>query len=348
MRLDVVPENLLDRIALRFGLVPKPMLHSLLAAGLARLLVSATRLGLFEAIGRGAKTVEELAREMDLDPLALRKALNGLVGIGYMRYDDGRYALTRDARKWVLGDSPQSLRDWLLEQNDLEFAWLDSAEDYVRTGRPIEMHEVMDDEQWGLYQRGMRAVAGVSAGEVARRVPVPKRARRMLDIGGSHGYYSVKICRRHKKLQSTILDLPEAVKHARPLVEREGMGDRVVHRAGNALTDDLGESQFDLVFMANVAHHFSDEENRDLARRVARALNPGGVYAILDFERPESPEKAGQLGTLGDLFFALTSASGTWSFDEMEVYQTEAGLVRPKTMRLRTLPGGGIQAAFKP
>jgi hypothetical protein len=53
----------------------------------------------------------------------------------------------------------------------------------------------------------------------------------MLDIGGSHGYHSVVICRRHPGLRSVVLDLPQAIRHAAPLLADEGMGDRVVHRA---------------------------------------------------------------------------------------------------------------------
>src|SRR5216683_6584286 len=54
--------------------------------------------------------------------------------------------------------------------------------------------------------------------------------------------------------------------HAAPLLAQEGMGDRVVHRAGDATTDDFGTAAFDLVFIANAVHHFDLPANRDLAR----------------------------------------------------------------------------------
>ena len=75
---------------------------------------------------------------------------------------------------------------------------------------------------------------------VARHLPLPRLARQMLDIGGSHGYFSVAICRRYTQLRATILELPDAIKHAAPLLAREGMGERVAHRAGSAFTDDRG------------------------------------------------------------------------------------------------------------
>lgn len=69
----------------------------------------------------------------------------------------------------------------------------------------------------------MRAVASTLAPELARRLPVPKGAETMLDIGGSRGYYSVTLCRRHPGLRAVVLDPPEAVAPAAPLLAAEGM-----------------------------------------------------------------------------------------------------------------------------
>jgi SAM-dependent methyltransferase len=198
------------------------------------------------------------------------------------------------------------LRDWVLEQELLEWRWLEHLEDFVRTGHNAQAHDGLAGDAWGVYQRGMRSVAGLSSAEVARRVP--EGARQMLDLGGSHGYYSVIVCRRHPGLPSVALDLPQAICHAAPLPAQEGMGDRVVQRAGDATTDDFGTAAFDLVFIANVVHHFDVPPNRDLARRAAHALRPVRFFVILDFVRPRSPKDARQVGTLNDLFFALSSA----------------------------------------
>jgi SAM-dependent methyltransferase len=126
------------------------------------------------------------------------------------------------------------------------------------------------------------------------------------------------------------------------------MGDRVVHRAGNALTDDLGTDAYDIVIASQLVHHFSEEENRALAERVARALRPGGVYAILDAFRPTDPNDAGQVGALMEFYFALTSQSGTWTPEEMATWQRDAGLRPRRPMHFRTAPGAGAQVAAKP
>jgi SAM-dependent methyltransferase len=222
-------------------------------------------------------------------------------------------------------------------------------EEYVETGKPLDLHSSLTDPSaWNRYQRGMRALASISADEVAKRLPIPAGAMSMLDIGGSHGYYSVCACRRHNGLRATILDLPQAIEHAAPILAREGMGERVSHRAGNALTDDLGDDAWDVVFMSQLVHHFTDEQNRDLMRRIARALRPGGVCVLLDVLRPALPEGSGGVGAVLDLYFAATSRSGTWPLATMQSWQRDAGLAVEKPVHLRTLPGAALVVSRKP
>jgi SAM-dependent methyltransferase len=269
-----------------------------------------------------------------------------VAGAGYAQGRDGGYALTARSRKWLRRDSPDSVADKLLLQF-LEWEWMERSEQYVRSGKPFELHETLPADEWPVYQRGMRAIAAPLASELARRLRVPKAPKNMLDIGGSHGYYSVLLCRRHEGLRAVVLDLPEAVEHAAPLLAVEGMGDRVVHRAGDALTEDLGIEAFEIVIAAQLVHHFSEEQNRDLATRVARALRPGGIYAIVDAFRPEHPDDAGQIGALLEFYFALTSQSGTWTPEEMASWQRDAALRPTRPIRFRLAPGAGAQVAKK-
>ena len=51
---------------------------------------------------------------------------------------------------------------------------------------------------------------------------------------------------------------------------------------------------------------------------------------------------------IGDLYFALTSASGFWTFDQMAGWQAEAGLTPRRPIRLISAPGQGLQIGVKP
>lgn len=346
MRFGTIPQNPLEWLLLSSGLVPTPLLDTY-AVAWSRAIMAATQLNLFEVLAADALTANEVAARAGADARATEKLLNVLVGLGYLRLKKDRYQLAAVARRWLLSSGPHTVRDNVL-QRYVEWKWMEHIEEFVQCGTPLDVHATMSREEWGLYQRGIRAQASLVAPEVARRTPVPRGAQDLLDIGGSHGYFSVLICRRHPSLRATVLDLPEAVAHAAPLLAAEGMGDRVSHREGNVLTDDLGVATYDVVFIYSLLHHFDDQTNRELMRRVARALRPGGVVVIGDAIRPRSPQSAGPVGAFFDFYFALTSQAGTWTFAEMAEWQRDAGLLPRKPIRLLMAVGTGLQVAMKP
>jgi predicted O-methyltransferase YrrM len=329
--------------------VATPFFEAHIGPALARALVVATKLGVFDALDKRMRTAEEVAGVCGLDPEATVKLLNALVGAQYVRTDHSgtSFRLAAMARRWLLASSPVSLRDFLVGLEINEWHWLEHYEAFLRTGQPLSIHDHMSADQWEHYQRAMRAVAVGSALEVARRTPVPPGARDLLDVGGSHGYFSVALCRRHPGLHAVVFDLPMALQSARQMLAREGMGERVVHRAGDATRDDFGIEAFDLVFISHLAHHFDAATNQDLVRRSARALRPGGLVVIQEGIRPVSSEAGDQAGAVLDLFCALTSGSRQWTFEEMADWQRQSGLVPLKPIRLRSAPGVGLQAGRK-
>jgi SAM-dependent methyltransferase len=346
MKLGIIPENLLERFLLAIKVVPTPIFDTQVAFMLARTVMAGTKLGIFEALATGPLAAVEVARQCKADPRAATKLLNALVGAGYLRIKKERYCLTPVTRKWLLKESPRSIYDKMMFHYT-EWDWTANYETYVRTGKPLQIHDMLSDKAWGIYQRGMRSIVGFQAREVVWRTPMPKDARAMLDIGGSHGFFSVSFCRRYPRLHAVVLDIPEAIKHAAPILAKEGMGERVVHRIGNALTDDLGIDAWDLVFISQLVHHFDDATNRDLVQRAARALRPGGILAIQDALLP-SASKAGALALLADLYLANTSQSGSKSLQAIADWQHAAGLVPRRPVRFRSLPGFGQQSALKP
>jgi SAM-dependent methyltransferase len=344
MKLRAHPESLVERIGLALGLVPIPLIDTHLAFTLARTVMAGTALGVFDALAETPLATGEIAARCRTDPAATELLLDALAASGYLTRSGERFALTRQSRTWLLEDSPHSLRAKLLFQA-VEWQWLGHLENFVRSGAPLEFHAHMPEHERGLYHRAMRALAGLAGEEIGRRTPIPGGARLMIDLGGSHGHFAASLCRRHPQLHAEVLDLPDAIQHAAPLLAREGLGERVVHVAGDVTTADLGTARYDLVFMSNLAHHLDEGENLALARRAAQALRPGGFFVIQEPVR--STTQANQTASLLGLYFAMQSRAGvrTWAIEDMRRWQSEAGLSPRKLLRLRTAPGWIQQAA---
>jgi SAM-dependent methyltransferase len=348
MKIGAIPQSVLEWLAFKLELAPRALVDTHAAMLLARTVMAGAELKVFDALAAHALTAEETATAIGAaaEPTAL--LLDALAACGYLRFAGGRFALTRRSRPWLLNAGRRSVRDKLLLQV-VEWRWLEMLEDFVRSGRPLEFHESMASAERDLYHRGMRALAGVAGAEAARRMPVPRGARRMIDLGGSHGHFAAEIVRRHPDLTAEVMDLPDAIEAAAPLLAAEGLGERLVHRVGDAVTADLGIEEYDLVLMSNLAHHLDAEQNRQLARRIARALKPGGAFVIQEPASAGRLGRAGQIAALLGLYFAMQSRPGvrTWTVAEMAGWQRSAGLNVLRAQRLRTAPGWVQQAAIR-
>ncbi|MFN2322117.1 MAG: class I SAM-dependent methyltransferase [Trueperaceae bacterium] len=380
MRLGAIPETPLEWLGLRLGRVPTPLIDTHLAFAFARTVMVAARVGVFEALAEGPASPEEVARRCGTAPVPTRRLVMALVGVGYLIPAGAeQVALGRHVRRWLTRDSATSVLDKVAFAFD-EWRLVEGYEDYVRRGVAVGMHgvaaaagrgagagaplsaadapssdggvadAVAANDAWGRYQRGLRAVAVVSADEVARRTPVPTGARRLIDLGGGHGLFAAALLRRHPALRATVLDLAPAVDAALAVGVPADLRGRLEHRVADALNDPLGDGDVDVVFASQLNHHFGEADNRALAARVAAALRSGGVYVVQDLARPADPREArrARLGALLDLYFGATSDGGTYPIAAMRAWQTDAGL-RPARVRwLRTLPGLVQQAAVKP
>ncbi len=345
MKLGLKPEHALEWLALKLNVVPEPIAQTHIAFVAARAIMAGTSLGIFEAIEDGANTAEAIARLCGTDPRATRSLVDCLVGLEYVRVTRGRYRNSQRARKWLLKRSPTSVRDKLIFQ-EIEWNIVGRLEEYVRSGVGLDVHATLDERSWGVYQDAMRSLASGAAPAIARRLRLPKEARRMLDIGGSHGLHSAAICRRHPQLEAEILDLPAALAHRRP--PDDGLAGRIRFREGDALREDLGVAKYDLVLISNLVHHFSEAENEALAKRVSRSLRPGGMYVVADFEKPSPGGRNAPIGGALDLYFSLTSSSGTWPVATIRAWQKGAGLRPRREVRLPDLPGFVLSSAVKP
>src|SRR5215469_16326635 len=108
MRIGIIPENFVERLALRLGLVPASAIEAWFSLMLARAIMAGTKLGIFEALASGPLTRDEIAGCCGTDHRATGKLLNALVGAGCLRAGGGRYRLTSAVRRGLLENSPNS------------------------------------------------------------------------------------------------------------------------------------------------------------------------------------------------------------------------------------------------
>ena len=277
-------QSLLIKGLSALNMIPVPVLDTTGPVMRARIIIAATEIGVFACLAEGPKTCAEIAQFVGAKGDSLNLVLDALKGYGYIRYRAGRYENSRMARKYLDPRSPSYVGHLVLFQKDSD-AMTKSLTTVILTDRVDSSHEdyMKDDvRRWRRYVLGMHEGARLSVKEVAAKVRVPPGARRLLDLGGSHGLHAYSFCQRSPELQAVIFDRPEAIQIAREIGQSLSVRDRVSYHAGNLWSDPLGKD-YDIVLLFSVLHLFSGEKNRELLARVAKAMSPGGMLIIADF-----------------------------------------------------------------
>src|SRR5215831_7649300 len=150
MKLKIQPEGMLERMALWFNLAPIPLVDTQLAFNAARAIMAAAEVGVFEALDKNSKTVDQVIASTHTDLVATKSLMDCLVGLGYLRWNNGIYSIRPKFYKWVLKEYPSNLIGKLRFQL-IEWNWMGKLEEYVRTGKPINFHANMTAYEWERY-----------------------------------------------------------------------------------------------------------------------------------------------------------------------------------------------------
>jgi hypothetical protein len=347
MRYSIEPEGAAERVALWLGLAPIAAIDVLVPLLQARAIMAATTLGVFEAMRSQPQTARELAATCHLDPECLERLMRVLASSRYVRQRGERYRLTSLAKHSLLRGSKHELCAYV-ELNYAQWTWIEGLETTLKTGRGVDIHESLPQgaHAWSVYQRAMLELARPVAQLLARHVPVRKGAKRLLDLGGSHGLLGAAICRAHPPLRSTVVELAGALPEARRLAAAEGIEHLVVHEEGDITTSDLGQA--DVVLLSNVLHHLTGEQQQQLILRAFAALPAGGTLAIWETEAATQAARPELARDAISLYFYVTSSAQSVNGDALQAMLRAAGFERLELLKPVQARGRMLLHARKP
>lgn len=263
------------------GALPDDFQQAVRGFQASRALLTAVELDAFTAVGAGARA-EEVAAKLGASRRATEMLLDALVALEVLGKQDGAYVATPLSARYLVAGAKDDARAALLHLAHLWDRW-STLTDCVRRGTSASFREMAErgDEWTTAFIAAMHRNAVGRAPAVVEAVGI-EGARRMLDVGGGSGAYSIAFARAGRDLRVEILDLPAVLPLARRHVEEAGLQDRITARPGDLTADDLG-SGYDLILLSAICHMLGPEANVDLLRRCFAALSPGGRVVIQDF-----------------------------------------------------------------
>ncbi|MCA9222274.1 MAG: methyltransferase domain-containing protein [Planctomycetales bacterium] len=312
---------------------------------------AAMQLGIFDALGEGQKTVDELARACGLqrEPLAL--LLDVLRSLKVVEQYGDDFAIAQVMH--LLTEYDRDLGD---------HHWVHLAE-FVRTGESLadaaakqssdgngEADSPHPDEAYRASAMATQWTLTPAAMQLATILEIGTRRKglRILDLGAGSAVWSLAIAHHDVDAEVTAVDWPEPLEIASETAESIGLDERFQTIHGDWRKVDLPVDEYDLIIAANVFQLESPDGVQQQIARLFPALRMGGELAIVDVFPGQ--EKGDLYRNLFALRLALRTRQGQMhSPDMLQLWLMQAGFERPTYAHLPTEPHIlGLMVAAKP
>jgi hypothetical protein len=259
---------------------PDPIFRLATGFMAAKHLFAASELGLFEALSDSPTTIEGLAARTGLTRRAARISGDAMVALGLLEREGDTYRNGPVAAAFLTGSGPADLRPLLPMWDKISYpAWQELAAALAK-GPAREVFD-LDAEQQEIVSAGIEAHNVGPAAALASGFNFSTH-RRLLDIGGGTGSWSIAIVEEHPQLEAAIFELPAVAEVAKKRIAEAGLESRIDVVSGDAMAGAL-PSGYDLFLLANLIHYWSPDQNRELLRRVRDAAEAESRLLVVDF-----------------------------------------------------------------
>jgi len=302
------------------------------------IVATAAKLNLFDALEHGPQTAAAVARRTKTSERGIRPLLNALVGLQLLaKSGKDQYALTPESAAFLVSGKPGYLGTVLQHLGrDLVPQWLELP-DTVQSGRPVRDvsqeagAEFFESLVVGLFPLNFPAAQALgTALNLGAAKPI-----KILDIAAGSGVWGIGIAQHAAGSTVTAVDWPNVLEVTKRFAAEHGMADRFSYVAGDMQTVNFGHG-YDVAVLGHILHSEGEKKSRELLKKVAQSLAPGGIIAI-----PEYLVNEERTGPPMGLFFAInmlvnTDEGDTFSYEEISQWLQEAGFTNPRKIE----PGG--------
>jgi len=257
-------------------------------------------LDLFTALARAPADLADVCRRHGLHPRPADVLCTLLRAQGLLARDAaGRFAPTATAREFLVAGAPFDARAYYAAMADKP-----GVADFLRvlrTGRPANWPGAAGEADWHAAMRTESfAEAFTAAMDCRGRVLAPAlaaavdcdAARRLLDVGGGSGVYSIAIAERFPSLAATVLEAAPVDAIARRTIRAAGLAGRVAVVEADMFTASW-PAEHDVHLFSNVLHDWDEADCRRLLAVSAGALPAVGRMLVHDMLLDD--DKAGPL-----------------------------------------------------
>ena len=299
-----------------------------------RVFLTGAELDLYSLLAPKPLSIDEIVTGKKADQRGMTILLDALSALGFLIKDGRKYQTEMSITSLLTSNSPNSVLPAVFHMCKLWHSW-SKLTDVVMGKLPAQVKEqgVLADDHIKAFIGAMHTVALKNAPEVVSAVN-PGHARKLIDVGGGSGSYTIAFLNAVPDMKATLFDLPEVIEMAKDRINAAGMADRVTLTEGDFYRDEL-PSGHDLALLSAIIHQNSLVQNEMLYRKVYRALDSGGRIIVRDYVMSPDRTQPVEGAIFAVNMLAGTPQGGTYTFEEIKEGLSAAGFKRIRLIQTK-------------
>jgi predicted O-methyltransferase YrrM len=299
------------------------------------ILMGSHELGIYGVLSDGPLNEQEIAAAIGSAPRSTALLLNACVAMGLLHKAGDRYSNSSLAAEFLAPGKPGYLGRVVSKEQEFYQPWgrisqavrEDKAQLPPMTARLDENPETARNFLLALHDLGL-----LNAATLPDYVDLPG-PKKLLDVGGGVGTFSILLAESNPELRAVVLDLPQVQAIAEDMIASHDLSDRIEFRAGDYSAPSLGEG-YDAVLLSNILHDNTEEACRELIAKSRRALVDDGLLVINEFflDQDGSSPPVGAIFSL--LMMLENQGAAEYPVDTIKGWLLEAGFVDPVTCEI--------------
>ncbi|MFQ6039538.1 MAG: methyltransferase, partial [Candidatus Poribacteria bacterium] len=300
----------------------------------SRVLQVANNLDIFTVLSEGEMSVGEVSERCYTKRDMTEKLLIACTAMGLLEKEDEKYANSEFADTYLV-------RGRKLYQGDIIAHSASVWNFWHRLEDEIRLENAPKDDKPNGHRNFIMAMHNIAisgrAKMLADNVDLSGR-KKLFDVGGGPGTYSITLCQRYPQLKAVVFDLPDTIAITREVIAKEGMEDRVSVKEGSWDTETFGDGN-DVALLSNVLHGSGSKAEMKL-KKAYDSMTDDGLLIIQDFVLNDD-----KTGPLTPALFNIMV--GAYSRPELFAVIKSAGFVRPKIIVSSKEHGSTVITAVK-
>jgi predicted nicotinamide N-methyase len=243
-------------------------------------LMAAVELEVFTAIARGQDTIATVAQAVDISERNAERLLTALVAMTLLDRNGERFSSAPDVERFLVKDSERYAGPWILFTKPRWNAYGELSQRLRRREENrLGSYESFTVEDARRYHAATYSI-GMGAARLFSRSVDLKGRRKLLDLGGGSGAYSIVATATFPGLKAIVLDLPPVTVVANEYIAANGASDRVSTLPGDFTRTEF-PSDVDVVVMASNLPQYEPKLIQLVVGKAFAALAPGGEMHLI-------------------------------------------------------------------